>query len=35
MTPDGKFYVYGGRREVCNLFVVTGLKVAYSRPHHN
>jgi len=26
MTPDGKYYVYGGPRELNNLFVVTGLK---------
>jgi hypothetical protein len=26
MAPDGKFYVYGGRRELSNLFVVSGLK---------
>ena len=26
MTPDGKYYVYGGTREVSNLFVVAGLK---------
>ncbi len=26
MTPDGKYYVYGGTRELSNLFVVTGLK---------
>jgi hypothetical protein len=25
-TPDGKFYVYCGRRELSNLFVVSGLK---------
>ena len=26
MTPDGKYYVYGGPRRLSNLFVVTGLK---------
>jgi len=26
VTPDGKYYVYGGRRKLSNLFVVTGLK---------
>ena len=26
MTPDGKYYVYGGTRELSNLFMVTGLK---------
>ena len=26
MTPDGKYYIYGGTRELNNLFVVTGLK---------
>jgi Tol biopolymer transport system component len=26
MTPDGKYYVYGGDRELSNLYVVTGLK---------
>jgi eukaryotic-like serine/threonine-protein kinase len=26
MTPDGKYYVYGGPRELSNLYVVTGLK---------
>jgi len=26
MTPDGKYYVYGGNRELSNLFVVTDLK---------
>jgi eukaryotic-like serine/threonine-protein kinase len=25
MTPDGKYYVYGGQRELSNLFVVTNL----------
>jgi eukaryotic-like serine/threonine-protein kinase len=26
MTPDGKYYTYGGPRRLSNLFVVTGLK---------
>jgi Tol biopolymer transport system component len=26
MTPDGKYYVYGGIRTLSNLYVVTGLK---------
>jgi eukaryotic-like serine/threonine-protein kinase len=26
MTPDGKYYVYGGTRDLSNLFVVSGLK---------
>ncbi len=26
MTPDGKYYVYGGPRRLSNLFVITGLK---------
>lgn len=26
MTPDGKYYVYGGQRDLSDLFVVSGLK---------
>jgi hypothetical protein len=26
LTPDGKFHVYCGRRELSNLIVVSGLK---------
>jgi eukaryotic-like serine/threonine-protein kinase len=26
VTPDGKYYVYGGHRKLSNLFVVSGLK---------
>jgi len=26
MTPDGKYYTYGGPRRLSNLYVVTGLK---------
>ncbi len=26
ITPDGKYYVYGGKRMVSTLFMVTGLK---------
>lgn len=26
MTPDGKYYTYGGPRRLSNLFVVTGLR---------
>ena len=26
ITPDGKYYVYGGRHMVSTLFVVSGLK---------
>ncbi len=26
MTPDGKYYTYGGPRRLSNLFVVSGLK---------
>jgi hypothetical protein len=25
MTPDGKYYVYGGQRQLSNLFLVTNL----------
>jgi len=26
ITPDGKYYIYGGTRMVSTLFMVTGLK---------